>query len=182
MGSHSVLRKAVVVPVVAAAAFAIGAVVPAEASSAPVCLGTHLSGKTTGGGAGMSQPYSIITVTNTGKKPCTLHGYPVLTGAWSPKGAIDFSVKNGSLYNQPSAKVTRFVLAPKGKAWFALGSADAYDGPMVTFIRITFAAKKGTSLADSAILRQNFQANGPSGKPIPLGVTAWAPGKGPAGQ
>ena len=182
MKSHSLMRKGLVVPIVVASVLALGAVVPAEASAAPTCLGAHLSGKTTGGGAGMSQPYSIITVTNTGAKPCTLKGYPILTGAWSPKGPIDISVKNGSLYNQPSAKVTSFVLAPRAKAWFALGSADAYTGPMVTFIRITFAAQKGTSVADSSVLRQNFQANGPVGKPIPLGVTAWAPGKGPAQQ
>ncbi len=181
MRAPSMSRMTTLIPLALAALVASSAL-PVQAATAPTCLGTDLAGRTTGGGAGMSQPYSIITVTNTGAKPCTLKGYPVITGAWSAKGAVDITVKNGSLYNLPSAKVTSFVLAPRAKAWFALGSATAYTGPMVTITRIAVAATKGASVAESATVRQDIQANGPVGKPIPLGVTAFAPGKGPANQ
>ena len=127
----------------------------------------------------MSQPYSVITITNTGSQSCSLKGYPVLTGAWSAMGKVSISTQNGSLYNLPSAKVTSVVLAPKAKAWYALGTATAYPSALVTITRLTFAAQKGSTVAQSSILREKIQATGPIGKPIPIGVTAFAPGKGP---
>ncbi len=181
MKARVMVRKSIALPVVLATVFAGGWMAPAQASEAPTCLGAQISAKTTGEGAGMSQPYSVITVTNTGSAPCSLQGFPVLTGASSAKGKVDISVKNGSLFNLPSPKVTRLVLAPKAKAWFALGSATAYSSP-VTITRITFAAQKGASIAQSATLKQVIQASGPIGKPVPLGVTAFAAGKGPGGM
>lgn len=181
MQSRGLTRKSLAAPLILVTLFAVGSFAPAQALDTPTCLGTQLSGKTTGEGAGMSQPYSVITVTNTSSSPCSLKGYPVLTGASSAIGKVDISVNNGALFNLPSAKITSFVLAPKAKAWFALGSATAYTGPLVTITRITFAAQKGASVAESSILKQELQANGPIGKPIPLGVTAFAPGKGPGG-
>ncbi|MDO8733209.1 MAG: DUF4232 domain-containing protein [Actinomycetota bacterium] len=180
MNARALLQRASAVRLLIASLIAVSSVIPANASTVAICNSADLSGKATGSGAGMSQPYVVITVTNIGKASCALKGYPVLTGAWTAKGKVAISAKNGDLFNMPSAKVKRFVLAPKAKAWFANGSATAYDPPLVTINRIAFATSAGTSVADSSMIRSGLMATAPAGKPYPLGVTAFAAGKGPA--
>ena len=69
----------------------------------------------------------------------------------------------------------RVVLAPGGRAWFAVGAATAYDAPLVTFTSVTIAL--GRTTASTAIA---LQATAPSGKPFPIGVTAFTAGVPPA--
>jgi len=138
------------------------------------CTASHLSAKQTGSGAGMSQPYSVITITNTGSSTCSLNGYPTITGAWTRSGRKSIHVTPGSLGNMSDPGPAHVSLAPGGKAWFAIGAATAYDPPLVTFRRVAFAAGGGTVKA-----RMSLQATAPKGKAFPLGVTAFAAGSGP---
>ncbi len=154
----------------------------AATRTTPACTADSLSAKQTATAAGMSQPASYITVTNTGDSACTLKGYPTLTGAWTKQGQQQISVTNGAVMNAPETKPKRITLAPGGKAWFAVGAGTAYDSAIVTFRRIAFAMTAGATTADSVIARVTLQANAPTGKPYPLGVTAFAPGAAPAGD
>ena len=147
--------------------------------SAATCSATDLSARQTGSGAGMSQPYSLITVTNTSEVACTVKGYPSITGAWTRTGRKPIRITRGNLGNMRDPGPRRIVLAPGGHAWFAVGTATAYDPPLVTFTRLSFAPAPGAIVADSVMARLRLQATAPSGKPFPIGVTAFAPGRGP---
>ena len=138
------------------------------------CSASHLSATQTGSGAGMSQPFSVITVTNTGSSTCSLNGYPTLTGAWTRSGRQSIHVKDGNLGNMSDPGPSHVSLAPGAKAWFAVGAATAYDPPLVPFRRIAFAAGGGRVTS-----RLVLPATAPQGKAFPLGVTAFAPGSGP---
>lgn len=126
----------------------------------------------------MSQPSSIITLTNTSGSPCVLNGYPTITGAWTKKGSKPISVSRGNVQNAPQVKPKRIVVAPGGHAWFAIGAATAYDPPIVTFTRMAIATQAGTSVAGSLTVRLQLQASAPTGQPFPIGVTPYAPGIG----
>jgi hypothetical protein len=147
-------------------------------AGAPSCSAADLSAKQTGSGAGMSQPYSLITVTNTSGVACTLNGYPAITGAWAKSGRKAIHVTPGSLGNRSDPGPKRFVIAPGGHAWFAVGAATAYDPPLVTFTRISFSTSRGASVAASVTARLRLPATAPHGKAFPIGVTAFAPGSG----
>jgi hypothetical protein len=143
----------------------------------PACAASELSARQTGSGAGMSQPYSIITVTNAGSDSCALKGYPSITGAWTKTGRKAIHITRGSLGNMSDPGPTQVVLSPGGRAWFAVGAATAYDPPLVTFTRLAFSTAPG--VAGSVMARLQLQATAPHGKPFPIGVTAFAPGRGP---
>ena len=138
------------------------------------CAASHLSAKQTGSGAGMSQPFSVITITNTGSSTCSLSGYPTITAAWTKSGKKAIRVTPGNLGNMSDPGPSHVALAPGGKAWFAIGAATAYDPPLVTFRRIAFSAGGGSVLA-----KLSLPATAPTGKAFPLGVTAYAAGSGP---
>ena len=168
-----------VLPSGAAAAVCLAAValsVPSAQAATP-CAGAGLSAKVTGGAAGMSQPASYVTVTNTTSQPCSVHGYPTINGAWTKKGKQQITVSNGSVMNAPATKPKTIVLAPNGKAWFAIGAATAYDPPVVTFRRMSFTTGSG---GNAVVRKLGLLASAPSGKPFPIGVTAFAKGVSPA--
>lgn len=150
----------------------------ASTRSVPKCAASDLSAKQTGSGAGMSQPAVYITVTNTSGSTCKLNGYPTIASASTKKGAQKITVSNGNVMNAPETKPKKVVLAPGGKAWFAVGAATAYDPPLVTFTRISFATSSG---GDTASAKVSLDATAPKGKPYPLGVTAFAAGTAPQG-
>jgi len=146
----------------------------ADAAGTPTCGPAMLSAKVTGTAAGMSQPTSFVTVTNTGASTCTLKGYPKITRAWTKKGKVAIAVTNGGVQNAPQVKVRTVTLKPGQHAWFAIGTATAYDPPVVTLTKVAF-----TTDATSPIkVKVSQQASAPSGKPIPVGVTAYAKGVG----
>lgn len=161
-----------------AVAVGIGAAPMAAAATAPRCVIGSLSAKVTGTAEGMSQPSSFITVTNTGSRTCTLRGYPTITRAWTKKGKVAIAVTNGSVQNAPQTRVRTITLRPGQHAWFALGTATAYDPPVVTVTKVAIATTRGASVADSIRVPVTQQASAPSGQPIPVGVTAFAKGVG----
>jgi hypothetical protein len=146
-------------------------------SAAPACTASDLTARQTGSGAGMSQPYSLITLTNTSATACSLNGYPTIASLSTRTGRKPIKVTRGSLGNMTDPGPRRFVLAPGRHAWFAIGAATAYDPPLVTFRRAAFAVSPG---ADTVAARMSLQATAPTGKAFPIGVTAFAPGSGPS--
>lgn len=149
----------------------------ASPRAVPPCSGSDLAARVTGSGAGMSQPAVYVTVTNTGSASCFVKGYPSITGAWTRKGKQSVSVTKGDVMNAPETKPTRIVLAPSGKAWFAIGAATAYDPPVVTFRRMSFSTSAGSGT--TMVRSLGLQASAPSGEPFPIGVTAFAAGRSP---
>ncbi|MDD2858384.1 MAG: DUF4232 domain-containing protein [Candidatus Nanopelagicales bacterium] len=166
--------------VAALGALGVGAAVTstAQAATAPACSPTSLSARVTGGSAGMSQPASYVTLTNTSTRACRLTGYPRITSAWTKSGRQRVSVTNGAVMNAPTVKPSTVTVQPKGHAWFAVGAATAYDPPLVTFERITVAPS--ASSASFTVRDLGLPATAPKGKAFPLGVTAFAAGKPPA--
>jgi len=146
----------------------------ASVRAVPNCTTADLSAKATASGAGMSQPYTLITVTNTSGSACRLKGYPTITGATTKKGRASIAAGPG-LIQGPIIKVRLIRLAPGGHAYFGLGTATAYDPPIVTLTSVGVATSAG---AGSINVKIDQQATAPKGEPIPVSVTPYAPGVG----
>lgn len=127
----------------------------------------------------MSQPYVQITLTNRSGAACSLDGYPSLTSGWTRTGRKPLKVSNGNLQNIAGPAPHRFVVPAGGHAWFAIGTATAYDPPLITFRRFVFATAPGSRVHERRSVGVQLQATAPSGKPYPVGVTAFAPGSHP---
>jgi hypothetical protein len=150
---------------------------PASASvpGLPACSAGDLTARVTGTGEGMSQPAAYVTVTNRGSASCTVRGYPTITMVRTKKSRQAFTVTKDAVQNAPKPKPRRIVLAPGGHAWFAVGTATAYDPPVVTLTRIAFTTMRGGGRATATV---SLPASAPTGQSIPVGVTAFAPGIG----
>lgn len=156
----------------AAAAYAV------TAGEAP-CSVRSLSARETGGGSVMNQPWSIVTLTNTGSRACTLDGYPVVDAAWTARGRYPVSVLDAGIFEVVDPGPTRFSVPPGAHAWFAAGTGMSYLGPLLAFTEIAFATTRGTSVAQSVRVRVDLDATGRAGAPYGVIVTAFAPGTGP---
>ena len=173
---RATMRRAAAVTSVLLAATAVwspvaGAAVP----GLPACSADDLSARVTGTGEGMSQPAAYVTVTNRSGASCTVKGYPTITMARTKKARQAITVTKDAVQNAPKPKPRRIVLAPGGRAWFAVGTATAYDPPVVTLTRIAFTTNRGSG---RATVKVSLPATAPTGEPIPMGVTAFAPGVG----
>lgn len=172
---------------------------PATTSSAPVpspsvtsvsttCTAAELVADQTSSGAGMSQPFAIITVTNRGSSACTLTGYPTITAAsgaaiqptgTSPGPLTDepIAVTNGALYAVADPGPSTLTIEPGGHAWFALGTATAYDGPVITLGLVSVSLDGSTTPGTGALtIPVSLPVAAPTGKPFGIKVTAYAPG------
>jgi hypothetical protein len=165
-----------------AVAFCAGAVMApsavAQTRSIPKCMASDLSAKETAENAGMSQPASLITLTNISGRTCSLKGYATITEARTKKGPQEFTAGPGLLENAPNPKPKRVVLKDGDKAFFGVGTATAYDPPFVNFTRLTFSLVKG---GDTLTVKVGLPATAPKGQPFPLGVSAFARGVGQPG-
>ena len=145
----------------------------------PRCSPEDLSAKETGGGSVMNQPWSIITVTNTSGRACTLHGYPTITAAWTRQGRYPVDVLDAGIYEVMDPTPTLFSVAPRGHAWFAAGTGMGYEGPLLTFTEVAVATDAHTSVGRSLHVPVALGATGRKGQPYGITVTAFAPGTGP---
>lgn len=180
MGAVSnVVRVGAALAVVAAGVTAASA---ASAAAAQQCGPSGLSAKVTGSAAGMSQPATFVTVTNTGSRACYVKGYPNIDTVKAKARKVSFTVTEGAVQNAPQVKVSKVVLQPGGKAWFAIGTATAYDPPVVTLTKVVFSIDGEATAADSLTVRISQQATAPSGKPVPITVTPFAKGVGSGAQ
>lgn len=162
---------------------------PATTESSPgpaePCAAQSLTAVTAVSGQEMNQPFTLVRLTNRGTSPCTLTGYPDIsilatiapsegnTTGESPLIRPEISVTRGSIYQVVDPGPRAFVLEPGGLAWFAVGTGLAYDGPLMSINQLSLTAPGG-GIAVVEGLQQ--QLNGPTGKPLPITVTAYAPG------
>jgi hypothetical protein len=143
------------------------------------CLARSLSARETGGGSVMNQPWSIVTLTNTSDRACTLDGYPQVDAAWTARGRYPVYVLDTGIYEVIDPGPAPFSLAPGGHAWFAAGTGMGYEGPLITFTEIAFATDRRTSVANSVRVHIELGDTGRRGTPYEISVTAFAPGTGP---
>jgi hypothetical protein len=168
---------------------------PVESSSAPMptpttsdeaaarpCSGSALAASGLYSGQEMNQPYTVVRVTNMSSTACVLDGYPEVTltttgispAGPSPVQAPTLAVTRGSIMQVEDPGSTSFVVKPGGQAWFAVGTGLAYDPPLLDIDTLKFGVAGGGSRVAVAGLRQ--QITGLTGKPLPITVTAFAPG------
>ena len=172
-------RRALAGGMIALSMAAVTALGPsASAGDAAGCSGRDLSAEVTGYSEGVSQPAAYITVTNTSARTCVVRGYPTITSARTKKGRQPITVTDGAVMNAPRNQPRTIAISPGGHAWFAVGAATAYDPPVVTFVRLRFSPNGDGTRS----VRLALQASAPTGKPFPLGVTAFAPGVGNPNQ
>lgn len=150
------------------------ALVAALVGPAP-CHGSDLTGRVEVSESVMSQPFVDVALVNTGTAPCELSGYPDVA-VWghpvgepgSPPMAI---AVNHLVYERPDPGPTRLLLDPGDAALFSLGTGTAYQGglhPLVVthvFVRL---------VSGTVPISVRMYATGPSGRPVPVGVTAYA--------
>lgn len=126
----------------------------------------------------MSQPFADISVTNTGARSCVLRGYPRITAAGhrgfgdqhAPAVPVAITVCHcHGLYERVDPGPHRVVVAPGHRVFFSVGTADAFDGPLVTLTRLTVVLP-GTRSAK--VVPVSLLANAPPGHRIGVGITA----------
>jgi hypothetical protein len=162
--------------------------VPSVTAAGPVCTAADLTAARTSGGGEMSQPFAIITLTNASAHACELSGYPAITSARGnslqstgvdagmPRD-VPISVIDGSIYEVADPGPTRFTLDPGGNAWFALGTATAYDGPAVLLGQVSVALDgASTSVPGELAISVSQSVAAATGEAFGITVTAYAPG------
>jgi hypothetical protein len=127
----------------------------------------------------MNQPWSIITVTNTSGRACTLHGYPSITATWTRQGRYPVDVLDSGIYEVTDPTPVLFSVAPRGHAWFAAGTGMGFEGPLLTFTEIAVSTDQHTTVATSLRVPVALSATGRKGHPYGITVTAFAPGTAP---
>jgi len=156
---------------------------PSSATSSTVgpCTAAQLSGKTFAAGAEASQPFAQIVLTNGGPGPCGLSGYPALT-AWGstghgPSTQLKTVLTKGSIYEVPDPGPTTVVIAPGRFAWFGVGTATAYESPLVSIDRVVIdVGSAAGGKASQVNVALSMTATSPLGRAVPITVTAFAPG------
>ena len=146
----------------------------ASATDVPSCAAGDLSAVEGASGAGMSQPFTTIVLTNRSGAPCVVTGYPKIVAMATKDGNQVIAVTRGRIGNISGGGPKRITLAPGSRAWFALGAATAYDPPLVTFTRVAFRVNGGVKRVTISL-----DATAPDGKPFPIGVTALNAGTPP---
>ena len=123
-----------------------------------------------------SQPFDDISITNSGARACALIGYPRVAFAGhrgfsdqpAPTEPVAIRVRH-RIYERFDPGPHVVVVPPQHRAFFSVGTADAYDGPLFTLTRLTVIVPGTRS---PTTLRVSLDANGPPGSRIPVGVTA----------
>jgi len=154
---------------------------PTPAGKAPTCAENQLGAVETRNGSSASQPFSVVKVVNASHRACALGGYPHVV-FWAQSAyrlvRLSIAVTNGSIYEVPDPGPTRFLLAPGASAWFAVGTGTAYGGPYRRLTYLTIYPTARTS-GVGVLCGVNLSTDSPAGRPIPVAVTAFAPGSGP---
>ena len=143
---------------------------PRECESEQLRLSVATSGSV------MSQPYADIAVTNTGARPCVLHGYPTIvlsgrnaTDDGSAVVALPIRVRH-RLYERVDPGPRPLLVMPGHRAYFSLGTSDAYDGPLYAVTRLGVTLRGSTR--ENLTIGVDLLANAPAGQAIPVGLTA----------
>jgi hypothetical protein len=154
------------------------------------CDAGYLTAKALWSGQGMNQPWTVVVVTNWTGKPCMLGGYPTLAvttgpvggrgggGAGPGVGAPTLAVTHGSTFGVQDPGARSFRLESHATAWFAVGTGLAYDGVVQQIDVLGIGTPGGQATLEVRGFAQPIQGN--TGQPLPITVTAFAPGPPPA--
>ena len=150
---------------------------PGRVGRSPRCGIASLAAHVVTSGAMMSQPFLVVWLTNRGTTRCHLRGYPAMAAAGhraftdDQTSPLPLTVHPGSIYERSDRGPQRIELSPRHRAFFALGTATAYQGGSHLF-KITEFAITPPSSHVSMPLRVSVLASAPVNEPIPVGVTA----------
>lgn len=135
----------------------------------------------------MSQPFSTITLTNTGTARCALSGYPTITaaagttntppgGSPGPVRDVPITVHDGGIYEVPDPGPSQVTLTPGSTAWFAIGTVTALDPPLVNLTQVSLSLPGPGTPLGGVTIPVTLYATARTGHPIGITVTAYAPG------
>jgi hypothetical protein len=152
-----------------------------SSAAASPCRASQLTGAVTQQGAMMSQPFAVITLTNTGATACFLTGYPRLTATGHPDwtggsdGPVSVTIADGVVFELQDPGPGRVDVAPGASASFGLGTQTAIEGGLHIY---TLTAVHLTLTADSSTVDVPITIAGSVslGKPLQIGVTAYVSG------
>ena len=152
---------------------------PTPAGSTVACAENQLGAVEVRHGAEASSPFSVIKVVNGTRQACTLSGYPG-PAFWQVGGGklvkLPLKVTRGSTREVRDPGPTRFLVPPGGSAWFAVSTGTGYGGRMRSLTYFTFYPTARTT-GVGVLCGVNLATNSPN--PIPVTVTAFAPGPPP---
>jgi Protein of unknown function (DUF4232) len=155
------------------------AVRPTPAGTTPLCTDSTLGAVETRHGTSGGHAYSVVRVVNGTKRACTLAGYP-RPAFWVPGGGrlvkIPLAVTHGATVAAADQGPVRFLVPPGGLAWFSLQTGTSYGGRYRLLTYFTFYPTAKTS-GVGVLCGVNLATNSPD--PVPVVVTAFAPGPGP---
>ena len=86
---------------------------------------------------------------------------------------------DGSTYEVPDPGPTRFLLAPGSSAWFVVGTVTAHGGSLrrLTYMSVYPTVRTGVSVGVPC--KVDLATDSAAGAPVPVSVTAFAPGRAP---
>ena len=176
----SVPASATATPTSATSTPVAAAVRPTPAGTTPLCTDSSLGAVETRHGTSGSHAFSVIKVVNGTKRPCALVGYP-RPAFWNAGGGrlvkIPLAVSRGATAAAKDPGPSRFLVPPGGLAWFSMQTGTASGGPYRLLTYFTFYPTTKTS-GVGVLCGVNLATN--SRNPVPVVVTAFAPGPGPA--
>jgi hypothetical protein len=125
--------------------------------------------------SGAGQRNLPVTLTNTFGPACTVTGFPQNLTAYTTTTADPGS--QVSIKAAPSTGSVQMILLAKGaSASFVFHSTIGYDTTPVTIVLLRFTLAGSPGQVSMEIDNGGISANGPSGQPIPVDVTALQPG------
>lgn len=153
---------------------------PVHVSAGPParpCAAEHLAVRVVTGASVMSQPFDVVAFRNVGPSRCSLSGYPGLSAYTLRDGdelKVWASVRHGSIYERNDPGVHVVNVAPGREAWFAIGTATAYQGGLdLVSINRMIVYPPGSAIGIPTML--GFEASRPVGQAYPITVTAVYP-------
>jgi hypothetical protein len=139
----------------------------------PRCRSAQLRARVALFGSEASQPFVTIALRNSSATACALRGYPEVSAFGHRPGApvsrLAIHARHESIYERRDPGPHRVRLGPGATASFNIGTATAYDGSLVTVTRLLI---RPPGQAAGIPVHVGMYANGPRGRPIPVGVTA----------
>jgi len=133
----------------------------------------------------MNQPWTVVVIRNSSNSACRIEGYPSLVMTTTPESATtpvrpaDISVVNGDTFGVRDPGRSEVTVGVHEEAWFAVGTGLAYSGPIYQVHSLSFSLPGSREQVAVPGFTQGIQGN--TGDPLPVLVTAIAPGPPPTG-
>jgi hypothetical protein len=144
---------------------------PAASVQTAACDANELSVAAGRVDSGAGQRNVTITITNSSGAPCTVGGFPQNLIANSSSAGDSGSQLSITTTNSTGSPAT-VVLAKGASASFVFHTTTGYDGAQVTIALLRFGLAGSPGQITLLIPNGGIAANGPSGQPIPVTVSA----------